>query len=84
MFDEAEKSLNDYHSGACGGHMFGYTTAQKILRAGYFWPSLFNDCILSSKNAMLARPKTIKYGHTLLLFILWYPLALLQNGVSIS
>jgi hypothetical protein len=45
-FDEAEKALNDCHSGACGGHMSGYATAQKILRAGYFWPSLFNDCII--------------------------------------
>jgi hypothetical protein len=25
-FDEAEKALNDCHSGACGGHMFGYAT----------------------------------------------------------
>jgi hypothetical protein len=45
-FDEAEKTLNDCHYGACGGHMSGYATAQKILRAGYFWPSLFNDCII--------------------------------------
>jgi hypothetical protein len=44
-FDKAEKDLNDCHSGACGGHMSGYATAQKILHAGYFWPSLFNDCI---------------------------------------
>ena len=43
--EEDEKFLNDYHSGACGGHMSGYVTAQKILRAGYFWPSLFKDCI---------------------------------------
>jgi hypothetical protein len=42
---EAEKYLNDYHSGACGGHMSGYATAQKILQARYFWPSLFKDCI---------------------------------------
>jgi hypothetical protein len=33
------------HFGACGSHMSGYATAQKILRAGYFWPSLFKDCI---------------------------------------
>jgi hypothetical protein len=26
-FDEAEKALNDCHSGACGGHMSGYATA---------------------------------------------------------
>jgi hypothetical protein len=44
-FDEAEKALNDCHSGTCGGHMSGYATSQKILHAGYFWPSLFNDCI---------------------------------------
>jgi hypothetical protein len=25
--------------------MSGYATAQKILRVGYFWPSLFKDCI---------------------------------------
>jgi hypothetical protein len=26
--------------------MSGYATAQKILCAGYFWPSLFHDCII--------------------------------------
>eukprot|EP00253_Pinus_taeda_P022860 PITA_22860 len=26
--------------------MSGYATAQKILRADYFWPSIFKDCIL--------------------------------------
>lgn len=25
--EEAEKVLNDCHSGACGGHLFGYATA---------------------------------------------------------
>jgi hypothetical protein len=44
-FDEAEKDLNDCHSGACGGHLSGYATSKKILCVGYFWPSLFNDCI---------------------------------------
>jgi hypothetical protein len=46
-FDKAEKALNDCHSGACGGHISGYATAQKILHAGYFWPSLFNDFIIA-------------------------------------
>ena len=26
-FEEAERDLNDCHSGACGGHMSGYATA---------------------------------------------------------
>eukprot|EP00253_Pinus_taeda_P016312 PITA_16312 len=29
--EEAEKVLNDCHSGACGGHQFSYATAQNIL-----------------------------------------------------
>ena len=36
--------LNDCHSGACGGHLSGMAIAQKILRAGYFWPSVFKYC----------------------------------------
>jgi hypothetical protein len=46
-FDKAEKALNDCHSGDCGGHMSRYAIAQKILHEGYFWPSLFNDCIIA-------------------------------------
>eukprot|EP00253_Pinus_taeda_P006729 PITA_06729 len=30
--------------------MSGYATAQKILRAGYFWPSLFKDCITAVRK----------------------------------
>eukprot|EP00253_Pinus_taeda_P006912 PITA_06912 len=48
--EEAEKVLNDCHSGACGSHMSSYATAQKILRAGYFWPSIFKDCILAIRS----------------------------------
>jgi hypothetical protein len=35
-FDEAEKSLNDCHFGACGGHMSGYATSQKDLMSRVF------------------------------------------------
>lgn len=37
--------MNDCHSGACGGHQSGYATAQNILRASYFWPTIFKYCI---------------------------------------
>eukprot|EP00253_Pinus_taeda_P017585 PITA_17585 len=47
---EAERVLNDCHSGACGGHMSRYATAQNILRAGYFWLSLFKDCITAVRK----------------------------------
>ena len=34
--EEAELVLNDCHGGACGGHLYGLSTAQKILIVGYF------------------------------------------------
>ena len=42
--------LNDCHSGAYGGHLSGLATAQKILRVGYFWRSIFKDCMESVKQ----------------------------------
>ena len=48
--EEAEKVLNDCHVGACGGHFSGYATTQKILRDGYFWPTIFRDYILAIRS----------------------------------
>ena len=42
--------MNDCHSGACGGHLSGLATTQKILRAGYFWPTLFKDYVEAVKK----------------------------------
>ena len=43
--EEDEVMLNDCNGGACGGHLSGLSTAQNILRASYFWPSIFKDCV---------------------------------------
>lgn len=48
-----EKVLNDYHSGACGGHLSGLATTQKILHAGYYWPTIFKDCMNVVKKCHL-------------------------------
>jgi len=45
--------LNDFHSGAFGGHLFGLATTQKILHVGYFWPLIFKYCVEAVKNAIL-------------------------------
>jgi hypothetical protein len=47
--DEVGRVLNDCHNGACGGHLSGISTSQNIIRAGYFWPTLFLDCIHAMK-----------------------------------
>ena len=50
IHEEVEKIMNDYHLGACGGHLSGLATAQKILCAGYFWPTIFKQCISAVKK----------------------------------
>eukprot|EP00253_Pinus_taeda_P010869 PITA_10869 len=48
--DEAEKVLNDCHSGVSRGHQSGYAMAQIFLRARYFWPIMFKDCITTVRS----------------------------------
>ena len=40
---EAEYALTEVHSGICGEHLGGRALATKILRAGFFWPTLQQD-----------------------------------------
>ena len=37
---EAGKVLLELHAGEAGGHFGGDTTAHKVLRVGYYWPTL--------------------------------------------
>eukprot|EP00253_Pinus_taeda_P024588 PITA_24588 len=41
--EEAKQVMEDFQKGDCGGHRFWKTTTNKILRAGYYWLSLFVD-----------------------------------------
>lgn len=41
--DEAPKLIVDFHGGVFGGHFVGRVTTHNILRAGYWWPTLFKD-----------------------------------------
>jgi hypothetical protein len=62
--DEAKKVLLELHEGEAGGHFGGDTTAHNVLRAGYYWPTLFRDshalcckCIIFQKaSGRLQKP----------------------------
>lgn len=41
--EEAKQIMEDFHKGNYGGHLFWKTTANKILRVGYYWPTLFSN-----------------------------------------
>ena len=42
--DEQIRILTFFHSEACGGHFSARKTVDKILQAGFYWPTLFKDC----------------------------------------
>ena len=43
--DEAKKIIHEIHEGVCGTHISGHVMARQIMRAGYYWMTLENDCI---------------------------------------
>ncbi|XP_027362630.1 uncharacterized protein LOC113870236 [Abrus precatorius] len=42
--DQASYVMREIHEGICGTHSGERTMAAKILRAGYYWPTLAQDC----------------------------------------
>jgi hypothetical protein len=40
---EAKEKIDEFHKKDCGRHLFWKTTTYKILRAGFYWPTLFPD-----------------------------------------
>ncbi|GAU43651.1 hypothetical protein TSUD_24200 [Trifolium subterraneum] len=45
---DTKESLNimwHCHNSPCGGHHSGPRTAAKVLQSGFFWPTLFKDCV---------------------------------------
>ncbi|GKV52487.1 hypothetical protein SLEP1_g59063 [Rubroshorea leprosula] len=40
---EAEYAVREVHEGVCGTHIGGKTLARKLLRHGYYWPTMVDD-----------------------------------------
>jgi len=40
---DTEKVLRDFHDGLEAGNYVGDKTAHKVMRASYYWPTLFKD-----------------------------------------
>ncbi|KAL2250116.1 UNVERIFIED_CONTAM: hypothetical protein Sindi_2485300 [Sesamum indicum] len=41
--ERAEYVMREIHEGSCGNHSGGRSLAQKVIRQGYFWPTLVKD-----------------------------------------
>ncbi|XP_077223458.1 uncharacterized protein LOC143857072 [Tasmannia lanceolata] len=42
--DQAAELIEQTHEGVCGPHMNGKMLSRKILRLGYYWPTMDADC----------------------------------------
>jgi hypothetical protein len=56
--EDANKFLKELHDGLAGGHFAGDTTAHKIMRAGYYWPTLFKDAHAYARNCKTCQIST--------------------------
>ncbi|GAV58240.1 hypothetical protein CFOL_v3_01774 [Cephalotus follicularis] len=59
---EADYALREVHEGVCGNHTGGRTLSHKLLRQGYYWPTLQQDvvdlvrkCNKCQRNANISR-----------------------------
>jgi transposase InsO family protein len=48
--DDAKKAIREFHKGDCEGYHYWKTTAHKILRGGYYWPSIFANVYKEVSN----------------------------------
>ncbi|XP_016172929.1 uncharacterized protein LOC107615377 [Arachis ipaensis] len=48
--DEAKEVMDEVHEGVCGNHIGGRALAAKIVRTGYYWPTIKRDCITKVKT----------------------------------
>ncbi|RDY09806.1 hypothetical protein CR513_05776, partial [Mucuna pruriens] len=46
-----EHAIKEVHEGACGSHIGGRALANKIARAGFYWPTIKKDSLAFVKNA---------------------------------
>ena len=48
--EESEKALAKVHDGICGAHSNGLALAQKLLRMGYYWPTMQANVVCYAKS----------------------------------
>ena len=56
--DECTRIMPELHEGICGSHVGGRSLASKVIRAGFFWPTMKEDC---ARHARRCRP--VSYTH---------------------
>lgn len=53
--DDAKHILTELHDGPVGSHFNGETTGHKVLREGYYWPTLFKDAHAHARKCQICQ-----------------------------
>ena len=56
--NEVQEVLTETHDGICGKHLGAKALAKKVLRAGYFWPTMLKD----AKDYVIICDKCQRHG----------------------
>jgi len=71
-YDEIATTLEQAHDGLCGGHFHAKALYTKILRIGYYWATMEEDCqthvkacVPSQKHANLEKQPTQEFNSTI-------------------
>ena len=48
--NEARQVMTGVHEGVCGPYMIGTMLAKKIMRQGFFWMTMVEDCVRFTKR----------------------------------
>ncbi|XP_057419037.1 uncharacterized protein LOC130713272 [Lotus japonicus] len=48
--EEADRIMFEVHEGVCASHVGGRSLAAKVLRAGFYWPTMRSDCMEYAKK----------------------------------
>jgi len=43
--DQCARIMVEIHEGICGSHVEGQALSLKVIRAGYYWPTMKEDCM---------------------------------------
>ena len=49
--EESFEVMKEEHEGSCGEHQGGRRLHQLLLRIGYYWPSMLQDCVNFARHA---------------------------------
>jgi hypothetical protein len=82
--DEINLVLLEVHEGVCKSHVGGRALAIKLLRAGYYWPTLLNECAeLVKKCDKCQRFSDLKHASATELTFVYSPWPFLKWGMDI-